>query len=217
MKRTENAEIRFRAAFNLGNTTFKQSDYASAAAYYKQALVEKPSSEDARYNLELSLRALKKEKEKQEQTQPDTPPSDTSPQGDGQEKNKETGKQGQGEQPSEKEPQQHEQKKEDPQKTEKQASENDGKEQSNDKQNQASNPNKPSDSTEEDTLSGDLKLREVLPEPASADPEKGEKSSGIDRQKAEALLDNVQEDPSELMRFMTPDENRQNSFSGRDW
>lgn len=197
MKRTENTDIRFRAAFNLGNTTFKQGDYASAADYYKQALVEKPSSEDARYNLELSLRALKKEKEKQEQTQPETPPSDTPPQGDGQEKN--------------------DQNKEDPQKTGEQASGNDEKEQSNDQQNQASNPNKPSDSSDEDTLSGDLKPREVLPEPASTDPVEGEKSSGIDRQKAEALLDNVQENPSVLMRFMTPDEKSQNSFSGRDW
>ena len=217
MKRTEHADIRFKAAFNLGNTAFKQGDYASAAAYYKQALVEQPSSEDARYNLELSLRTLKKEKEKQEQTQNDTPPSDTPPQGDGQEKSKETGRQGQGEQPSEQEPQKNDQGKDPPQKAEGQDSGNDGKERSNDIQNQASNPNKPSDSTEEDTLSGNLKPREAMPEPASTDPVEGEKPSGIDRQKAEALLDNVQEDPSELVRFMTPDEKSQHSFSGRDW
>jgi hypothetical protein len=39
----------------------------------------------------------------------------------------------------------------------------------------------------------------------------------MDRKKAEALLDNVQEDPSEIMRFMLSDENRQKFFSGRDW
>ena len=34
-----------------------------------------------------------------------------------------------------------------------------------------------------------------MPEPASSDPLKGEKPSGIDRKKAQALLDNIQEDP----------------------
>jgi hypothetical protein len=55
-----------------------------------------------------------------------------------------------------------------------------------------------------------------MPELESTDPSKGEKPSGIDRKKAQALLDNVQEDPSGIMRYMLPDENRRTS-SGRDW
>ncbi len=131
MKRTENADLRFKAAFNLGNTAFKQGDYASAATYYKQALVEQPSSENARYNLELTLRTLKKEKEKQEQQQPDAPPSDTQPQENGPDKSTETDKQGQGKQPSDKEPQQNGQDKEDPQKAENSTPGNNEKEPSN--------------------------------------------------------------------------------------
>ena len=198
LRRTENMDVRFKAAFNLGNTAFKQGDYISATTYYKQALFEQPSSEDARYNLELSLRTLKKEK--QEQAQPDTPPSEPPPQGNGQDKSKETDKQSQGEQPSEQEPKK-----------------NDGKEQPNNRENQTSPQNKPPGSKDEDSLSGDLKPREAMPEPPATDPVKGDTPSGIDRKKAEALLDNIQEDPSELMRFMTPDEKPQNSFSGRDW
>jgi Ca-activated chloride channel family protein len=215
MIRTENADVRFKAAFNLGNTAFKQGDYASAATYYKQALAEHPSSENARYNLELSLRA--REKEKQEQAQPDAPPSNTPPQENGQDKSKETERQGQGKQPPDKKPQQNGQDKEDPPKAEDPPSENNAKEPSSDRRNQASAPNKPPESKETDTLSGDLKPREPMPEPASSDPVKGEKPPGIDRKKAQALLDNIQEDPSGLMRFMIADENRQNSFSGRDW
>lgn len=215
LRRTENTDMRFKAAFNLGNTAFKQGDYVSATTYYKQALFEQPASEDARYNLELSLRTLKKEK--QEQAQPDTPPSEPSPQGNGQDKSKETDKQSQGEQPSEQEPKKNDQKKEDPQKTEDQTSENDGKEQPDNRENQTSSQNKPPESKDEDSLSGDLKPREAMPEPPATDPVKGDTPSGIDRKKAEALLDNIQEDPSELMRFMTPDEKPKNSFSGRDW
>ncbi len=223
IRRTENEDVRFKAAFNLGNTAFKQGDYASASTYYKQALADQPDSEDARYNLELSLRALKKEKEEQDQEQTDTPQSDKPPQGSDQEKKEGTDHQGQGEQSPDKEPQQSDQEKEDPQKNgdpqkaDDQTPKNDGKEQSNNNENQASAQNKPPESIDEDTLSGDLKPRETLPEMESTAPLKGDNPSEIDRKKAEALLDNIQEDPSGIMRFMLSDENRKNSFSGRDW
>ncbi len=48
-------EITFRAAYNLGNTAYQQNDFASAAGFYKMALAKKPDSEEAKYNLELSL------------------------------------------------------------------------------------------------------------------------------------------------------------------
>jgi Ca-activated chloride channel family protein len=222
-RRTENEDVRFKAAFNLGNTAFKQGDYASASTYYKQALADQPDSEDARYNLELSLRALKKEKEEQDQEQTDTPQSDKPPQGSDQEKKEGTDHQGQGEQSPDKEPQQSDQEKEDPQKNgdhqkpDDQTPKNDEKEQSNNNENQASAQNKPPESIDEDTLSGDLKPRETLPEIESTDPLTGDNPSDIDRKKAEALLDNIQENPSGIMRFMLSDENRKNSFSGKDW
>jgi len=56
-----------------------------------------------------------------------------------------------------------------------------------------------------------------MPELKPADPLSEDDLSDMDRKKAQALLDNVQEDPSEIMRFMLSDENRENSFSGRDW
>jgi Ca-activated chloride channel family protein len=184
MRRTENADVRFKAAFNLGNTAFKQGDYASAATYYKQALVEQQSSEDARYNLELSLRSLEKEKEKQEQKQADSPPSDTPPQGNNPEKQAETDNQASGKQPSDSPPQPGDQ---------------------------------GTETKDEDPLSGDLKPRESMSELTSSDPLEKKNPSDMDRKKAQALLDNVREDPSEIMRFMVSDEKRQNSFSGRDW
>jgi len=212
IRRTENEDVRFKAAFNLGNTAFKQGDYASASTYYKQALADQPASEDARYNLELSLRALKKEQEKQEQEPADTPQSDTPPQGNDQEG---TDNQKPGEQQPDKEPQQSDKGNEDPQENEDHQKTEDPT--SGDDKNQTSAQNKPPESIDEDTPSGDLKPREALPELESTDPLKGDNPSDIDRIKAEALLDNIQEDPSEIMRFMLSDENRQNSFSGRDW
>jgi Ca-activated chloride channel homolog len=224
MKRTDDAEMRFKAAFNLGNTAFKQGDFASAAMYYKQSLAHQSSSEDARYNLELSLRSLEKEKQKEKQEPSDTPSSDNQNQDKDQQKQTESDEQDPGQQPSDQESRQNDQDKEDsqenesPEKPNDQTHGDDEQKQSPDKQNQKtpdqSNPPEPAD---DDALSGDLKPRQNMPDLKPADPLSEDDRSDMDRKKAQALLDNVQEDPSEIMRFMLSDENRENSFSGRDW
>ena len=56
-----------------------------------------------------------------------------------------------------------------------------------------------------------------MPEMESGDSPKADQAPDMSRKKAEALLDNVQEDPSDMMRFMLSGENRRNTFSGRDW
>ena len=73
LKRTDDPETRVKAVFNLGNAAFKQGDFASAKAYYQQAIVLDPTNENARFNLELTLRELEKQKkqEKEQQQQKD--------------------------------------------------------------------------------------------------------------------------------------------------
>jgi Ca-activated chloride channel family protein len=193
MRRAENKDVRFKAAFNLGNTAFKQGDYASAVMYFKQALLEQPSSENARYNLELSLRALKKDQEKPTQEPADAPPSNKPPQESGRNTQEETDTPEKGNDSSDQEPR--------PQKN----------------QNPAAAQTISPESTDENPLSGELKPRESMSELEATEPLKAHRPADIDRKKAEALLDNVQEDPSQLMRFMITDENREKSFSGRDW
>jgi Ca-activated chloride channel family protein len=60
LRKTEEHAMRFRTAYNLGNTAFKQDDFSSAAAYYKQAIFYDPGNLDAKHNLELTLRTLQK-------------------------------------------------------------------------------------------------------------------------------------------------------------
>ncbi len=67
LRRTKDNEIRFKTAYNLGNTAFKQGDFASAVAYYKQAITYNPENKDAGYNLELAL--IQQEKQKQTKDQ----------------------------------------------------------------------------------------------------------------------------------------------------
>ena len=60
LRKAEDNEMRFRTAYNLGNTAFMQDEFSEAMAYFKQAIFYNPLSEDAKYNLELTLRAVQK-------------------------------------------------------------------------------------------------------------------------------------------------------------
>ncbi len=69
LRRAKDSRTRLKAAYNLGNTAFKQGDFASAAAHYKKAILIDPESENARYNLEIALRRLEKQKKEQKEGQ----------------------------------------------------------------------------------------------------------------------------------------------------
>lgn len=77
IRRTNDKEIMFKAAYNLGNTAFTQEDFASAVEFYKQAVMLNPENADAKYNLELSLKRLedakknpqKKDKDKKDKNE----------------------------------------------------------------------------------------------------------------------------------------------------
>ena len=58
--------MRFKATYNLGNAVFQKGDFAAAADLYRNALRFNPASQDARHNLELSLRKLEQQKKDQE-------------------------------------------------------------------------------------------------------------------------------------------------------
>ena len=53
----------------MGNSQFKQGDFASAVDNYKKAIQIRPDNEDALYNLELALRELTRKKENKEEEQ----------------------------------------------------------------------------------------------------------------------------------------------------
>ena len=216
MRRATDGNVRFRAAYNLGNTAYKQEDYASAAEYFKAALTANPDSEDARYNLELALRA----KEKMKQKQPETPQDNPQPGNKKEEREEEKTSENNG-QSQDKGTQKQDQKKEDTPK-------GDGEKPSDDStpedtnppggnQNQDSTQGKKSETESDKDMPGDLKPRQAMPELKKKNGQPKTEGSAIDQKKAEALLDNVQENPSALLQFMMPEENQHGTASGRDW
>lgn len=219
MKRTRDRSVRFKAAYNLGNTAFKQGDFASAAAYYKQAIADKPDNADARHNLELSLRALENAK----QQPSETPENQSKPDGDsGEQKDREQGDPGKA---SDGDGREQERKTKD-------TPENQGEKQPDGSPVGQEQTDKERDSWESDRrqnpqegkdqdLSGELKPLKALPErkdtgQGAGDP-KDNDPAAADRKRAEALLDNVRENPAGILQSMVPGEDRLGPGSGRDW
>ncbi len=60
LNKTEDNNLRFRAAYNLGNIMFFFNDFSNAAESFKKALQYNPNHADAGYNFELALRMLEK-------------------------------------------------------------------------------------------------------------------------------------------------------------
>lgn len=203
LRRSRDRDTRFRAAYNLGNTAFKQGDFQAAIDHYKEAIIQNPESEDARHNLELSLRAFEKQKKQQEeqkhQSDQEQGKEGKDPKSD-QEQKKEGKEQSKGEDDSEK----------------KQESKSAEKEQ------EKSQPEKqaaqsPQEKKDEKDLSGELKPSQPLQPQEEAKQQEGDPQAMMDKKKAEALLDNIQEDRSLFLRFQVPEEKRRGVASGRDW
>ena len=189
LRRAKDSKTRVKAAYNLGNTAFKQGDFASAAAHYKKAILIDPESENARYNLEIALRKLEKQKKEQKEGQ-----KSSGKKGVKKDQSKD-GKKGKGE--GESSPDKSAEKK-GPQ----------DKDQQDKKTDEEKGPPK--------DLSGDLQPREALPQ-KEKDEGSGQAISLMDRKKAEALLDNVKEDRSKYLEFQTPKGKRRGVLSGKDW
>ncbi|UCF92808.1 MAG: VWA domain-containing protein [Desulfobacterales bacterium] len=211
LRRAQDDDLRFKAAYNLGNTAYQQNDFAAARHYYRQALGFNPASEDARHNLELALRAL----DKQKQQQSDAPPPQ-SPQDNGRQE----------------EPSDSAESKPGPDRPPDEGTrQRPSQEQAGDRQDpatakrQAPQPRESAQAgternAEQDAprdLTGDLKPRQNLPPPTGEQPSREAAMSMIDKKKAEALLDNINEDRTQFMRFQVPAAKRQGVASGKDW
>lgn len=202
LTRAKDKGTRLKAAYNLGNAAFKQGDVAAAAAYYRKAILIDPESENARYNLELALRELEKlKKEKQEGQKGSGPEGNREDMSKDNKKEKGEGKGSQDKDPNDKESEKEPggEKRGDGEKAAAQGEARRGEQES------------PKD------LSGELRPNEALPEQKETAEGSGEAISLMDKEKAEALLDNVKEDRSKFLELQTPEGKRRGVLSGKDW
>lgn len=210
LRRTDDGEARFKAAYNLGNTAYKQGDFGSAIAYYKKAILSNPENADAKYNLELALKELQKAKEQKEQESEK-----------GSQKDSDQG--GKGEQPGtdEKEGASKESSEEGPSDQKQSAGKDQRDQQGETESGQESATQKDEGrKAEQDApkdLSGDLQTLQALSEVENDSDVSDRAASSTNRKKAEALLDNIKENRQRFLKFQVPEDKQRGVASGKAW
>jgi Ca-activated chloride channel family protein len=215
LRRSENKEVLFKTTYNLGNIAYKLGDFESAAEYYRRAILYHPESEDARYNLELSLRELEKQQEDKDKEHTGKQPQESSQPGEeqGQQKSEESKPDTEKEQPSEST------QGEDSTQSQADKSQAEAGDQEQTEKTSEPEPRNGQRNEEESTkdLAGELRPVRPLPEDQAEEETADPAMSTIDKKKAEALLDNIKEDRSRYLRFLVPQEKRRGVQSGKDW
>lgn len=64
---TDNPELKKKTYYNIGNTFLSEGSLRDAISYYRRSLEIDPAYDQARFNLELALRALEQQKQQQKQ------------------------------------------------------------------------------------------------------------------------------------------------------
>jgi Ca-activated chloride channel family protein len=148
-------------------------------AYYQQALVLDPANENARFNLELALRELEKQKKQEEEK---------------------------------KKQQQKQQQKKGSQKENKEGE----KKPSQEEQQQEKGDQKKKSDTQNEPRSGNEPKTQQETEPEAQKPQQAP-AAPMQKQKAEALLDNIKEDRARFLKYQVPEANGRKRSSGKDW
>jgi Ca-activated chloride channel family protein len=205
LMRAKDDELRFRSAYNLGHLSFQEGDFASAAEFYKRAIAYSPESEDARYNLELSLRQqAKQEQEKGEEHE--MPPHEENghegePQPGGEEgkeqdrtPGKESGPEAEGGEP-----------------------EKTGHGEGKPEEERGPDEERKREAEPPRDLAGELAPRHEMAPAEGEDQPPAAGVTPIGRKEAEALLDNVHENRSRYLRFQVPEDQERGVGSGKEW
>lgn len=204
LKRTQEKEMKFKAAFNAGNAAFKLRDFEGARDFYAQAISLDPTNQKVKRNFELTLRELTRKKKEEQKQQPsgnqqqekkDRPDKKENEEERGQEKSHKG--ESEEKQKGSDQPQNQAQEKETP------------KQDSADKRSHEQHP--------PEKQSGKLETAQPLPDRTEEPPKDRDPASVMASKKAEALLDNVKEDPSHLMKFRTSQSEQNRPSSGKDW
>jgi Ca-activated chloride channel family protein len=205
-------EIRFRALFNLGNAAFRLGDYEGAVGYYRQALLQNPDSADAQTNVGLALKeagkarmAASPAKGGEKSATPQRPGTAEdrgnarSEEGERERRPPPDGRAGPGP------PRAAGQTERAPGERTNGASELTGASGSKARGKQGGEP------------SGSLEASRPLGEGEGPQPGYPVVASALDRRRAEALLDNVMEDRSRLLRSRPGEDLPHGTRSGKDW
>jgi Ca-activated chloride channel family protein len=218
LRQAKGGEIRYKAAYNLGNAAYKLGDFKTAVAYYRQSILYNPADENARYNMELALRKLDKQK-KDKIEGPTIQPKKDIGQPEEKEDGLKTSKGGQS--PDEQLPQEKsfEQRSSQVQDQWRHKDQIGSTQEEEFKRQKGARPDEAQKAGQKFSgdLPGELKLLHGSPGEQGDVQTFGPAMSKMDKTKAEALLDNVKESRSRFLRFQVPKYKKHGVQSGKNW
>ncbi len=216
VRRSSDDDMRFRGLYNLGNTSYKQNDFAAARDYYKQALRIRTDDADTRHNLELAMKALKKQQESSKDQKQDGGSQKDNPKQQG-DKSQDKGPNSQGKDQGTKQgPEQSRQQG----KPENKGDENQGGSSAQKPdQNQGSRSGQQNKAGQDKQgLNGELKGKNMgTASEAQGTGQAGNSAAMMERKKAEALLNNINENRARLNRLQGAQDGRSVVGSGKEW
>jgi Ca-activated chloride channel family protein len=218
LRRAENDEMRFKAVYNLGNTAYQQKGFNSAVSYFKQALRYYSKSKEARYNLELALRALQKQKKDTAgRTKKDSQKDAVNPRRKGDPSKSFKNKNGDDRQQSKsKLPDPAQSPKMNRRVHEGQSESVQRKKPDLEHPAMTEKGRKHGQNSSKD-LSSNPALLQDLPEGERKDQISDADKTMMDKKKAAALLENIKENRSRFLRFQIPEKYKKGVRSGKDW
>lgn len=220
MTRDADAEVRFKSAYNLGTLALDEKKYPEAVENFRKALSEKPGDQDAAYNLGLALWRQKKQEQEQQKKQQCKNPQ----QGQEGEQKDQDGKGGKGQDQKNQDQEKQDQKDDQNQQGQgRQDKKQQGKDQQQGQnQEQGQEGQKQADRTagapkpEEQDSEGKLETVPGTQAETGQEPRDKKQGQGMEAIRASALLDNVKENPAQLL-FRGEGQENQRPTSGKDW
>ena len=206
---SDDRDFKKRVYYNIGNTFLREQSFEDAITYYQRALEIDPAFDDARYNLELALKAIEQQKEQsnKDDSKQDKQQEDKEKQGDDKQdqKNQDEKKKDENQEKDQKDQEQQdeqkdkqEDKKEDQQKQDQQQKQQQDQQQNQDQQQQKSQPEQ---------------------QQQQQQPEQQEQPLQLTPAQIQDLLDAERENekPFQMQQFNLPEYDPQDRTTQKDW
>ena len=229
LARSEDKELKAKAAYNLGNINYKKGEFETAVIYYKDALKFDPDDEDTKHNLGLALvmKKISEQKEEENKNQCDNPNKDENNDQDNQnddqnENNDQSNNNNQDNQNNDNgdKNQENANNKDNNNENETDDKNENGEKQKNEdlanNNDKKPQPGKQGQQVDQPDLSQDLEAAQAMPQMDENDQDIQTPENQMEYRKAQALLENIQENREVLMQQLK-EQGKDKPVSGKHW
>ena len=201
---SDDSVLNAESFYNMGNTHYRAGELDKAVEAYKKALDFDPGDEDAKYNLELALKRMEEQQKQQNEECQDDNKDQKEDEQDKKDQEKKQDQQNQKQEEKEQEKQQQEK-------------ENQKEKQDQDKQQEQNKDKQQEEEKQEQNTQEQEKQQDSDTSSASQQQPSEEQPPQLDEQRAQALLEGLNEDEKEVLKNLIKQRIPVSSYKGKEW